>query len=47
MLSLKALRTITGKLAWAMGILVRIRWAVSILDGVLASVSGHLGGPGG
>ena len=30
-LSLQALRTVTGKLAWAMGILVWLRGAVSIL----------------
>ena len=39
MLSLQALRAVTGKLAWVMGILVRIRWAVAILYAVVADVT--------
>ena len=36
MISLKELKTVTGKLSWVAGILTRIRWTVSILYAVLA-----------
>ena len=39
MLALQALRSATGKLAWVLGILVRIRWAVAILYAVVADVT--------
>ena len=36
MLSLKSLKSTTGKLSWIAGIIPRCRWAVSILYGVIA-----------
>ena len=36
MVSLKSLKSTTGKLSWIAGIIPRCRWAVSILYGVIA-----------
>ena len=38
MIAVKELRTITGKVAWLSGIIVRARWCTSILYAVLAAV---------
>ena len=37
MVGIRRLRTVTGRLSWAAGVLPRMRWAVSILYAVLAS----------
>ena len=38
MIGLRELRTLTGKLSWVAGIVTRMRWAVSVLYSVIASM---------
>ncbi len=38
MIPLRDLRTVTGKLSWIAGIVVRMRWAVSVMYAVIASM---------
>ena len=38
MISLKELRTVTGRLSWAVGVVPRIRWVVSVFYSVISSV---------
>ena len=38
MIGIRELRTLTGKLSWVAGIVIRMRWAVSVLYSVIASM---------